>query len=99
MEQTLFTPAAVLDLLMQIDELRVHSLGVTEGDDGIIQIHVGNSVYELSDAPITDIPVDRDTAEQVEEINMDAYEALDESGDIELQPISSGIISELVKLF
>jgi len=98
MEGLVFTPAAVLALLSQIDEISELDVGVTETLDGNLQIQVGESVYVLSDESATDISVEPDILEAVESINVEAYEELADNGQIEIQePIESGILSQIGK--
>ena len=47
MEQQLFTPAALLSLLSQIDELKDKQLELTETLDGTMQLCIGDSVYTM----------------------------------------------------
>lgn len=98
MDQLLFTPASVLDLLSKIDELHDVNVGVVEGLDGMLQIQVGQSTYELDDSNAIDVPVDSSTFDLVDDANVDAYEDLGSSGEIELsEPVESGIIKEIAK--
>ena len=43
----LFTPASILEILNQIDELKEYDLGVAETLDGKLQVQVGTSFYEF----------------------------------------------------
>lgn len=98
MSEILFTPAGVLDLLVQIDELKELNIGISEGLDGVLELTVGNSIYRLLDDSIHDVMVDDSVVEQVEEINISAYEDLSESGEVDLQePVRSGILKEIAK--
>lgn len=100
MKELLFTPAALLDLLIQIEELSGLSLSITETIDGNLQLVVGDSVYLISDTNITDIKVDDSVVDTVEDINVSAYEDLETNGSILLDSedvIESGVIKELAK--
>lgn len=97
MEQ-LFTPAAVLDLLMQIDEIKGYNIGLTETLDDMLELTIGDSTYEIQPQSESQIEVDDSVLNTVEDANVGAYEALSESGEVELtEPINSGIIKELAK--
>ncbi len=96
MDKLLFTPAAVLDLLTQIEELQDYEIGITEELNGQLQLTVGDSVYSIADET-TDVLVDDTVIEDVEDANMEAYEALSEHGEVDLLPVESGIIKEVAK--
>ena len=101
MNSVVFTPASLLDLLSQIDELKDYEVGVTETLDGELQLTVGDSAYLIDTDNATDVSVDDSVVEQVEETNLDAYENLDDSVDVkvydEREPVESGILKELAK--
>lgn len=96
MDKLLFTPAAVLDLLTQIEELQDYEIGITEELNGQLQLTVGDSVYSIADET-TEVLVDDTAIEDVEDANMEAYEALSEHGEVDLLPVESGIIKEVAK--
>lgn len=101
MEELLFTPASLIDLLSQIDELKEYDVGITETSDGSLQLTIGDSSYTINSTDATEIQVDEDIVETVEDVNTEAYENLDESIEVEQyeegQPIESGIIKEALK--
>lgn len=98
MDELLFTPAAVLDVLTQIDELKDVDVGITENSDGTIQLTVGGSIYEIRDNDVTEIEVDESSVEEVEDANQSAYSNLESSGEVNLsEPIESGVIKEVAK--
>lgn len=92
MENIVFTPAAVLDLLSQIDELSDYSISMDEYSDHI-ELAVGESVYELPTIMADEVEVDSDVVEDIDEINQSTYENFDDMSDY----INSGIIKELLK--
>ena len=97
MEQ-LFTPAAVLHLLAQIDELKGYNIGLTETLDDMLELTIGDSTYEIQPQSGSQIEVDDSVLNTVADTNIDAYENLSELGEVELtEPINSGIIKELAK--
>lgn len=100
MQEIIFTPAALLDLLSQIDELKDVNIGITETIDGQIQLQIGNSTYILEADNATEVEVDESVIDAVEDANLYAYEDLADSGQINLdasEPIESGVLKELAK--
>ena len=79
MESIVFTPASLIDLLSQIEELNDCAIGISETIDGKIQLNVGKSSYIIDTDTATDVLVDEQTVEQVEDTNFEAYESLDDS--------------------
>lgn len=102
-DELLFTPAALLSLLTQIDELKDVDIGLVETLDNAIQLQVGESTYELEFEHPTDIQVDESQLDAIDDANASAYESLSEDGEVVLdefegtEPIQSGIIKELAK--
>ena len=101
MSQTLFTPAAVLDLLTQIDELKEKMISVSETLDGNLQIEIGESTYLVEPTDLqTTLELDEEDIEEVEDLSEIAYQELSESGEVALEPVEpveSGIIKEFAK--
>lgn len=107
MEQLLFTPASLLSVLTQIDELRDKEIEITENLDNTLQLRIGESVYVINEEQPVEFEVDEEVVEQVEELNEDTYVDLQESGDIEMDfvteideestAVEGGILSELFK--
>jgi len=99
MEEILFTPAAVLDLLSKIDELKDIDVGVVETADGI-QFVVGQSTYIISEESAIDIQVSESDLDAVDDVSREAYGDLTESGEVSMsdtQNIEGGIVKELAK--
>ena len=97
MDEVVFTPAAILDFLTQIDELSDKSIELTE-QDSTINVKIGNSVYQLNTESAEDIVVDESVVEQVAEVNDEAYDELEASGSVDLsEPVESGIIKSIAK--
>lgn len=97
MDEVVFTPAAILDFLTQIDELSDKSIELTE-QDSTINVMIGNSVYQLNTESAEDIVVDESVVEQVAEVNDEAYDELEASGSVDLsEPVESGIIKSIAK--
>ncbi len=97
MDEIVFTPAAVLDLLTQIEELEDYEIGIKEGVSGKLQVTVGESVYTIDTNNVAEVHVDESTVNDVEDVNQDAYSSMSDSGEVELEPINSGIIKQFAK--
>jgi hypothetical protein len=99
-EQILFTPASLLDLLSQIDELKELAIGLTVGLDGELVLQIGDSTYQIEPEKPLDIEVEQEVAEDVAEQNESAYEELVESSDdiyVDEEIIEGGIYTESIK--
>lgn len=97
--QVVFTPAAVLDLLTQIEELADQPISLTETLDGKIQISIGMSDY-IIESDAKDIEVEDDVVDAIDEENTSAYEDLIDSGQADMEdiePVEGGIIKDLAK--
>lgn len=100
MNEIIFTPAAILDLLRQIEELQDKDISISDVPGDTVEIHIGDSTYVIDTTKATDIQVDSEVVEDVADVNEDAYEALSSGQDVvveELEEVNSGIIKELVK--
>ena len=99
-DEVVYTPSALLDILSKIDELKEYSLNIYESVDGKIQLQVGDSVYDIQPSNELTIEVEDSVVDEVSDLNVDTYEELTESGDIEdveMEPIESGLIKETLK--
>lgn len=103
MTELIFTPASVLDLLLQIDELSEYDIGITETIDGNLQLQIGESIYELNGNDVDEIKVDESIVDTISDINEDAYadlgmdateDYIDYSDD---EYVESSVIGELAK--
>lgn len=98
MEELLFTPASLLDLLCKVDEFKDMEIGISETLDGKLQLQIGNSYYELEPEDEIAIDVPESDLNAVSEANVDTYNELSDNGiDVSDQPIESGIIKEALK--
>lgn len=100
MDGIVFTPASLIDLLSKIDELKDYDINVTETIDDQLQLSIGDSIYLIDNEDATPVQVSEDVVETVEDINIEAYENLDDSIDVEVgedQPVESGILKEVAK--
>lgn len=96
-----FTPAAVMELLASIDELKDKNIGITETLDDKIQLQIDSSIYEISAEHGESVDVPDEVVDQIDDINQESYEKMSESleEDIEIQrdAVEGGIIKELAK--
>lgn len=99
MDSILFTPASLIDLLSKVDELSDLEIGISETLDGGLQLTVGQSTYMIDTSGAREVNVDDSVVQEVEETNLQTYESLDDSVDVEMSdtPIESGILKELAK--
>ncbi len=97
MDTLVFTPAALLDLFSQIDELSGYEISLTETIDKKLQLQIGDSVYIVGeDAEL--VSADRDVVSDIDKLNSEAYDELTASDDFTSdQHILSGIVAELAK--
>lgn len=98
--ELLFTPAALLDFLRQIDELSDKDISIDE-DGSSLNISIGDSSYAISLNDAQDVEVPDEVVDEVAEINESTYEELD---DVEYTAIEDtddvvegGILSEALK--
>lgn len=93
MAEVLYTSAAVVDLLSQINELQGKTIDINETDSQAI-ITIDDTEYTIPYSNATDIEVDDSVVDEVADITDSAYEDMDES---EPDDITSGILKELAK--
>lgn len=108
LNEVMFTSAAVLDLLLQIEELQDYTIGISETPDGNLQLVVGQSVYLINGNESKTIQVEDEVVGEIEVTAEDAYNDL-LNDSIEIDPnsemdqfndtdyIQSGIIKEIAK--
>ena len=95
--QLMFTPASVVDLLLQIDELKNQTIIIAETPDGQLQLTIGNSIYMIDDNSSESVEVEDDVVDIIEETNSTAFEEIEEELEVSEEPIEGGIIKEAVK--
>lgn len=96
----LFTPSALLDFLIQIDELKDKVVSVTETADGDLQVEIGDSAYIVKTDSAKDVDVEQQAAEQVADLNTDAYsDIVEENSDANFEDVNveAGILAEIAK--
>ena len=96
--EILFTPAALLDFLRQIDELSDKDISVDDSGSEIL-VTVGDSTYSISSNDAEDIEVTPEVVDEVAEINENTYEELDdvEYTEIDDEVVEGGLIKEALK--
>ena len=99
MEQVLLTPSALLDFLLQVDELGGLTVSVSETADGNIQVLIGDSIYSIDCSNAQEIQVEPEAVDKVSDINEEAYEDIIESDDSveQVVDVEGGLIKEFVK--
>lgn len=96
----LFTPSALLDFLIQIDELKDKVVSVTETADGDLQVEIGDSAYIVKTDSAKDVDVEQQAADQVADLNIDAYsDIVEENSDASFEDVNveAGILAEIAK--
>lgn len=93
MDQVVFTPASLLDLLSQIEELNEYDIDISEAGENI-ELTIGESTYTIKSDEAHDVEVPDETIEDVETINDEGYEEL---GVETLDEIEGGIIKTVAK--
>ena len=91
----LFTPAALLDFLSSIDELSDQDIQLTEESDGSLTVSIGESTYNIDSSQATDIDVDPEVAEQIDDVNEETYDELD--ADETYENVEGCIIKDALK--
>ena len=74
-DEILFTPAALLDFLLQIDELADYGVSVEEANSSII-VKIGNSEYTISMSDAQEIEAPDEVVEEVAEVNTYTYDEI-----------------------
>lgn len=95
-----FTPAALVEFLSEIEELSDVEINFEQTSDDSMQITVGNSTYMISADAATDVAVSDKAVDAVEDINLDAFESLEDSWDVsvnESSTVQSGVLKEIAK--
>lgn len=96
MDQLVFTSASILDLLSNIDELKDKNINLTETESGI-SITIGESTYEINTANATEVEVDEEVVEEIDEVTSGAYSELSDNGVDVQDEVEGGPIKELIK--
>lgn len=97
--EILFTPAALLDFLRQIDELSDKDIIVND-TDATITVTIGDSTYSINTGNAEEVEVADEVVDEVAEINDTAYEEMDDVEFTEIseeETVEGGIIKEALK--
>lgn len=93
-----FTASSVLDLLLQIDELSDKDISLTESSDNQYTLTIGETTYTIAPDAATEIDVDSNVVDQVDEVDESTYDELEQAGDVSIEDtIEGGLIKSLVK--
>ena len=97
--ELLFTSAAVLELLTQIDELQGYKIKLTDVPGHSIQLSIGDSTYAISSQQASDVLTNESVVSDVSQITEQAYQQLESNSDLELElePVTSGILKQVMK--
>lgn len=97
--EILFTPAALLDFLSQIDELSDKDISVDETGSAV-NITIGESTYSIELNNAEEVEVPDEVVEEVADINESTYEELEDVEYTEItddEVVEGGIIKEALK--
>ena len=96
--EILFTPAALLDFLRQIDELSDKDISVDDTGDGLT-VTIGSSTYGIAGSDAEYVEVEPEVIDEVAEINEATYSELDdvEYTELDEEVVEGGLISEALK--
>jgi len=103
--ETLFTPAALLDFLRQIDELADKDINVFDNENFAL-ITIGDSQYRIDYNNAEDVEVEPEVVDEVTDIVEETYDELGADGvefeeiqDVtdEGEVVEGGLISEALK--
>lgn len=97
--EIVLTPAALMEFLIQVEELSGQDVGVSETLDGNIQVTIGDSVYVIDCQDAEDVNVSDKVVTEVSDINDKAYDNIINEYDSvsDDSPVEGGILKELVK--
>ena len=95
-DQIVFTPASVLTLLSEIEELKGQEIAFQEQDD-TIALRIGDAIYNIETAEADEVEVSDEVIDQVDQANEEGYDELGWEIEEDAEPIEGGIIKELIK--
>ena len=93
------TPSALLAFLTQIDELKNYNISIIEQDSGI-EVQIGDSVYQLESPAASEISVNDEVVDMLDDLNEECYEEVSDEFGVEIadsENIEGGLIKELIK--
>jgi len=99
-DQLLFTPAALLSFLLEIEELQGKSIELNETEEGVV-VSIDDAQYTILPDTAVEVEVDDEVLDAVGDAAMEGYTSLREDDsidvDIDNEPVEGGIIKELIK--
>ena len=102
MDELLFTPVSVFDLLSQIDELSGVPLEWEEDSNGNIQLKIGQSSYTINANDSTEIEVAPEVIDVISDVTCAAYDEIsaqpsEDADFLGAESVQSGILKEIAK--
>lgn len=102
MDEILFTSAALLDFLRQIDELSDKDISIDETGSSIT-VNIGESTYNIDLKQAETVEVPNEVVEEVSDVADEAYDTMESEG-VEFtettegeEVVEGGLISEALK--
>lgn len=100
-DQIVFTESALLDLILNIEELSEYDIALTRTLDDNLILKIGESTYEVMPKQDYNMEVDSDVLVEIDNINEETYEDIVENSDEQIyqedEDIESGFIAETLK--
>lgn len=97
--EILFTPAALLDFLSQIDELSDKDIALDD-TGASLTIKIGDSTYSINNSDAEDIEVDPEVVNEVSDINESTLEEIEDIEFTEVddeEVVEGGLVKEFFK--
>ena len=97
--EILFTPAALLDFLSQIDELSDKDIALDDTGTSLT-IKIGDSTYSINNSDAEDIEVDPEVVNEVSDINESTLEEIEDIEFTEVddeEVVEGGLVKEFFK--
>ena len=91
--EILFTPAALLDFLRQIDELADYDINVFDNEEFAL-ITIGDSQYQIDFSNAEPVEVPEEVVDEVTDIVEETYEELGAEGEVEFHDVNDVDITE-----
>ena len=93
--ELVFTSAAVLELLANIEELSDKDIRLEEKSSGF-DIIIGNVAYEIKPADAIEVAVGEDAVEEIAEYTDEAIEDINEDDEF-AEEVEGGVLKEIAK--
>lgn len=88
------TPSGLVSFLSEIEELRNSDIAIDESTTGL-KIRIGNSTYDIQSPSGSEVSVNEDVMEEIDEIDDNGWNDVDV--EIEDEPIEGGLLKEALK--